>query len=226
MTAHPVPSLTRKLVVLFGVALLLVVADQLTKQWALGALSRPRTGRIAPACTEARVLTRIRKEPIVLVPGHVSFEYTENCGGAFGLLGRTNESLRYPFFIGVSIIAIAFIVSVYRKLEPHQRLLRWALPLVLGGALGNFYDRIVYRYVVDFVKLQLDEELVWPTFNVADAAITVGVVLMALDMFPRKKPAPAATSAAQGAAPAVSVETSTAPAADSAPDGGERGDGP
>ncbi|MBI2892719.1 MAG: signal peptidase II [Deltaproteobacteria bacterium] len=212
----PPAPLARRLAVLFGVALLLVVADQLTKQWAMDALSRPRTGRAAPACTESHVLSRFRKDPIVLVRGHVSFEYTENCGGAFGLLGRTSESLRYPFFIGVSIIAIAFIVSVYRKLEPHQRLLGWALPLVLGGALGNFYDRIVYRYVVDFIKLQLDEDLVWPTFNVADAAITVGVVLMALDMFPRRRAAP---SPSDVAAPAT-------PAADPPEEAGKPGDGP
>lgn len=194
----PVPAgVKKRLAILLAVATVLVGADQISKQWALDALSRARTGRVAPACTVDHVLSRVRKDPVVLIPERVSFEYTENCGGAFGLLGRTNESVRYPFFVGVSILAIVFIVSVYRKLEPQQRLLKWALPMVLGGALGNFYDRLVYRYVVDFIKVQVTETWAWPTFNVADAAITAGVVLMVLDMIvsPRRRPAPAPSPA-------------------------------
>jgi signal peptidase II len=155
----------------------------------------------------------------------VSFEYTENCGGAFGLLGRTSESVRFPFFIAVSLVAILFIVSVYRKLEPRQKLLRWALPLVLGGALGNFYDRLVYRYVVDFIKLQVDERWVWPTFNVADAAITVGVILMAIDMLPRRRPV--ADPSAQPAIATVAVEAPVAsPASGAGPASAPREPGP
>lgn len=193
----PVPSGARRLVTLVVVALAVLAVDLGSKEWALGELSRERTGRVAVACTVDHMLTRARKAPIVLVEGHVSLEYTENCGGAFGLLGGSNERLRFPFFVIVSIIAVGVIVSVYRRLERNQRLLAWALPLVLGGALGNFYDRLAHRYVVDFIKVQLDERWVWPTFNVADAAISVGVAFMLLDMIrkrrPEQVPAPAST---------------------------------
>ena len=197
-TSVRVPASARRLVILGVVALAIVAADLATKRWALDNLSRPRAGNLGEACTGSRALTRARRAPVVLVPGHASLEYTENCGGAFGLLGASNEKFRYPFFILASIIAIGVIVSVYRRLEPGQKLLAWALPLVLGGALGNFHDRLAHRYVVDFVKVQLDERWVWPTFNVADAAITVGVALMLLDMVWRRRERPAPVEPAAG----------------------------
>ena len=99
----------------------------------------------------------------------------------------------------MSVAAIAFIVSLYGKLQPEQRALRWGLPLVLGGALGNLADRVTRGSVVDFIDyragwVQSMNELIaavvsgwhvtdhWPTFNVADISICVGVGLMALDM--------------------------------------------
>jgi len=214
---HPVPNpppdaARRRLVVLAAVALVVVGLDLGTKHWALGALSRERSGDVPPACTVSHTLTRARRPPVVLVEGHVSLEYTENCGGAFGLLGKSSEELRFPFFVIVSIIAIGVIVSVYRRLEPGQKLLAWALPLVLGGALGNFYDRLVYRFVVDFIKVQWDEQLVWPTFNVADAAISVGVAFMLLDMIKGRRERPAETPAAEPAALAAAEVPAPSPA--------------
>lgn len=190
--ASPPPSGMRRLVTLAVVAAAVVAFDLGTKEWALDTLSRERTGDVPPACTVSHTLTRARRAPVVLVEGHVSLEYTENCGGAFGLLGKANEKLRFPFFVLVSIIAIGVIVQVYRKLEPGQKLLASALPLVLGGALGNFYDRVAHRFVVDFIKVQLDEEWVWPTFNIADAAISVGVALMLIDMLWKRGDRPVA----------------------------------
>jgi signal peptidase II len=135
---------------------------------------------------------------------HLSFVLAKNRGGAWGLLQGTNENVRRPFFLLVSAAAIAFIVTLYRRLQPRQRALKWGLPLVLGGALGNVFDRIRYGHVIDFIDFRADwlksaNELVakyvkdhvvtdhWPTFNVADIAICVGVALMALDMFTSKK---------------------------------------
>jgi signal peptidase II len=211
MPAAPrAPSGARRLGVLVAVALAVVAVDLGSKEWALGALSRERTGDVPEACTVSHTLTRARKAAIDVVPGHLSLEYTENCGGAFGLLGKSDEKLRFPFFVIVSIIAIGVIVSVYRRLEPEQRLLAWALPLVLGGALGNFYDRVVHRFVVDFIKMQLDERWVWPTFNVADAAISVGVAFMLIDMMWKRRERPAALSPAPGPA-AVPAAGATAP---------------
>jgi signal peptidase II len=81
-------------------------------------------------------------------------------------------------------------VTLYRKLVPRQHALKWGLPLVLGGALGNVFDRIRYGYVIDFVDahaLYKGHDHHWPTFNVADIAICVGVGLMAVDMFTSRR---------------------------------------
>src|SRR5665213_2123096 len=112
---------------------------------------------------------------------HVSFILARNRGGAWGLLQSTNENVRRPFFLLVSAAAIAFIVTLYRKLNKDQKALAWGLPLVLGGALGNVFDRIRYGHVIDFMDFHAKWRNVdhhWPTFNVADVAICVGVALM------------------------------------------------
>ena len=146
---------------------------------------------------------------ITLIDNHLMFVLAKNKGGAWGLLQGESENVRRPFFLLVSVAAIAFIVTLYRRLQPRQHALKWGLPLVLGGALGNVFDRIRYGYVIDFIDYRADwikkgNELFakyspkhvvtdhWPTFNVADIAICVGVALMAIDMLTArrgKKPA-------------------------------------
>jgi signal peptidase II len=130
---------------------------------------------------------------------HVTLLLAKNRGGAWGLLQSTSENVRRPFFLLVSVAAIAFIMTLYRRLQPRQRALKWGLPLVLGGALGNVFDRIRYGHVIDFIDMHFDAKSAllvkifgagehhWPTFNVADIAICVGVGLMALDMFTAKR---------------------------------------
>src|ERR1019366_9114951 len=111
---------------------------------------------------------------------HLALILAKNRGGAWGLLQSTSENVRRPFFLLVSVAAIAFIMTLYRRLQPRQRALQWGLPLVLGGALGNVFDRIRYGHVIDFIDAHVGEHH-WPTFNVADIAICVGVGLMAGD---------------------------------------------
>lgn len=159
-----------------------LLADVLTKAWA-----------------EVELTRRSPLDPMVVIEGHLNFALAYNRGGAWGLLQNASESLRRPFFLVVSVAAIAFIVSLYGKLLPSQRALRWGLPLVLGGALGNLADRVTRGSVVDFIDYraswvegmnQLIAKLAsgwhvtdhWPTFNVADISICVGVGLMAVDM--------------------------------------------
>jgi signal peptidase II len=163
---------------------------------------------------------------------HLSFVLAKNRGGAWGLLQGTNESVRVPFFLLVSAAAIAFIVTLYRRLQPRQIALKWGLPLVLGGALGNVFDRIRYGHVIDFIDFRADwiktgNELVakrlkdhpitdhWPTFNVADIAICVGVALMAVDMFTSKKHRP--TKKHEAEPPLVGVLPEAAKADEPAP---------
>jgi lipoprotein signal peptidase len=121
---------------------------------------------------------------------HVTLLLAKNRGGAWGLLQSTSENVRRPFFLLVSVAAIAFIMTLYRRLLPRQHALKWGLPLVLGGALGNVFDRIRYGHVIDFIDMHVLWKGVdhhWPTYNVADIAICVGVGLMAIDMFTSKR---------------------------------------
>lgn len=151
------------------------------------------------AWAEVELTRRSPLEPLVIIEGHLNFALAYNRGGAWGLLQNASENVRRPFFLVVSVAAIAFIVSLYAKLLPGQRALRWGLPLVLGGALGNLADRVTRGSVVDFIDYRAEwvegmNELIaklvsgwhvtdhWPTFNVADISICVGVGLMALDM--------------------------------------------
>lgn len=135
-------------------------------------------------------------EKVVVIDGFFNLDRAENRGGAWGLLGDQPDHIRLPFFFLISAIAVVFIVSLYRKLEPQQKALKWALPLVLGGALGNLADRVRHQYVIDFIDWYVKiggKESHWPTFNVADVWIVVGVGLMIIDMFtPRAKTAAAA----------------------------------
>jgi signal peptidase II len=141
---------------------------------------------------------------VTVIENHLMFVLAKNKGGAWGLLQGESENVRRPFFLLVSVAAIAFIVTLYRRLQPRQHALKWGLPLVLGGALGNVFDRIRYGFVIDFIDYRADwikklNELVgkyypkhvvtdhWPTFNVADIAICVGVALMAIDMLTSRR---------------------------------------
>lgn len=141
---------------------------------------------------------------VTVLENHLTFVLAKNKGGAWGLLQGQSENVRRPFFLLVSVAAIAFIVTLYRRLQPSQHALKWGLPLVLGGALGNVFDRVRYGHVIDFIDYRADwirkmNELVqkyapghvvtdhWPTFNVADVAICVGVALMAIDMLTARR---------------------------------------
>jgi signal peptidase II len=173
---------------LAAVAGVILVVDAVTKWWA-----------------ESTLLARPAHDPsIVLIEDVLTFSLAYNKGGAFGMLASEDGFWRQPFFVAVSIGAVLFIVSLYKKLLPEQNALRWGLPLVLGGALGNLVDRIFRGKVVDFIdyrsgwvevmngliaKLNSDWHVTshWPTFNVADMAICTGIGLMALDMFMQPK---------------------------------------
>jgi signal peptidase II len=123
--------------------------------------------------------------------------YTQNRGAAWGVLAGAGERFRVPFFYLVSIVAVIFIFSYYRKLSNGQRYLQAALALVLGGAVGNALDRVLRGYVIDFIDWHwfdpnwLHPGLHWPTFNVADSGITVGLVMLFAEMLFVKKPAAA-----------------------------------
>ena len=107
-----------------------------------------------------------------------------NEGAAFSFLADAGGWQKW-FFSGVSMIAVLVITYLLKK-HQNQKLFSLGLALVLGGAIGNLYDRLTLGYVVDFLSFHVNDWF-WPAFNVADSAICVGVALLLLDSF--KKPA-------------------------------------
>ena len=101
-----------------------------------------------------------------------------NSGAAFSFLAGASGWQRW-FFVGLGIVASGFIVWMLRS-HGGQKLFGWALALILGGAIGNVVDRLLHGYVVDFIQVHAGGWY-FPSFNVADSAITVGAVLLILD---------------------------------------------
>ena len=128
-------------------------------------------------------------QTIELIP-YFQLTYMRNQGAAFSFLSGAGGWQRW-FFIGLAIVASVFIFVWLRKLDPSRRREAVAWALVLGGALGNLIDRILYGYVIDFLDVYVGDWH-WPAFNVADSAITVGVALLLLDSF--KSPPVAGTA--------------------------------
>ena len=145
---------------LLGLAAAIVVLDQLAKAWAVARLAA------AP--------------PLVVVPGLVQLVLVMNPGVAFGIMGGVPQRWRWVVML-VSLGALIVLCSLATRIVPQGGWLgRGSLGLVLGGALGNLIDRWRLGAVVDFVDVHW-RDWHWPAFNVADAAITVGVALLAIE---------------------------------------------
>ena len=183
-----------------------VVADQVTKYLAvehltaafIAARAHTLPDKVSAFVEQKELLERGLANPVpVTVTPFWQHRYTQNRGAAWGVLSGAGEQFRVPFFYLVSIAAVIFIFSYYRKLRTEQRYLQIALALVLGGAIGNAIDRILRGYVIDFIDWHwfdpgwLRPSLHWPTFNVADSGITVGLAMLFLEMLFAKKPAKA-----------------------------------
>lgn len=141
----------------YGLALGVVVLDQLTKAWILNGLSLREVGQVE------------------ILPPLLNFTYVENTGVSFGLFGGGEARWVLTAF---SILVAGGLA--WWALKAGRRLLVAAIGLVIGGAIGNVIDRIRFGYVVDFVDFSGTGVFPW-VFNVADSAITVGVALLILD---------------------------------------------
>ena len=119
--------------------------------------------------------------PVSVIEGFWQFRYVENRGAAWGIFSGLNDSLRVPFFVIISILAVGVIVYLFRKLHSDNKWLIVALSLVLGGALGNFIDRIVNQYVIDFIDMYY-KNAHWPTYNMADVFISAGIGMLVLEI--------------------------------------------
>ncbi len=161
MTSAPVGSIVRERLPYLSLSAGVVIVDRLTKF-----LIEQRFGL---------------GEGLMLVPGFFDLTYVQNTGVAFGMFASSSSPFRVVLLSGFAVAA-AVIVVIYSVQSPvSQRLLQTALALILGGALGNLYDRLLYGYVVDFLDFYL-WAYSWPTFNIADTAISVGVGILAMEV--------------------------------------------
>lgn len=119
-------------------------------------------------------------ESIQIMP-FFKLTYVHNTGAAFSFLSEAGGWQRW-FFAGLAIVISAVIAVWLTRLKKHETLLAVALSLVLGGAVGNLIDRLAYGYVIDFLDVYY-QSWHWPAFNIADSAITLGVILMLLESF-------------------------------------------
>ncbi len=121
---------------------------------------------------------------------YFNLTYVHNTGAAFSFLSEAGGWQRW-FFAGLALV-ISIVIAVWlTRLKQHETLLAVALSLVLGGAIGNLIDRLAYGYVIDFLDVYY-QTWHWPAFNIADSAITLGVILMLAESFGLWKPEEAA----------------------------------
>lgn len=129
-------------------------------------------------------------QSIEVVENFFHITYVRNKGAAFGILSGANESLRVPFFLTVSAIAIIVILYTIYTYREESTLFPSSMALILGGAIGNMIDRVRLGEVIDFIDVHWYSNH-WPAFNVADSAITIGVVILIINiLFENKKEGP------------------------------------
>jgi signal peptidase II len=165
-----------------------LLADQVTKFLAVDRLTTAleRTDGSLSARVAGfygfRHLEPYSTEPYVVWAPMWRMRYAENPGAAWGLFRDLSLSARNTVFSLTLLGAVIFILVYFRKLRREQRLLQVALSLVFAGAIGNFVDRVARGYVVDFIDWHWWKrpDLYWPTFNIADSMIVVGVILLML----------------------------------------------
>jgi len=144
---------------LYGIAFAVLILDQITKLFAASYL--------------------LQHGEIQLLP-FLSLVLVHNTGAAFGFLNSAGGWQNF-FFIAVALAASGFIVRISWRTAGMNTLLSVGLMLILGGAVGNLIDRLLYGYVIDFVDVYYGSWH-WPAFNIADSAITVGAGLLILDV--------------------------------------------
>lgn len=160
-------KINNKYIFLISIAALVVILDQTTKLLVVDRI--PAYGSI------------------VVIPGFFDLTHIYNTGGAFGFLAGKSSLFRHLFFLTASAVAMGMIVYLYLKTPREFLFLRGGLALILGGAVGNVIDRIRLGKVVDFLDLYI-KDLHWPAFNIADSAISVGILIFIYHLLFKKLP--------------------------------------
>ena len=159
-------KISRLALAAYGFALAVIVLDQLTKAWIISGVSLHEVGQVP------------------VLPPILNFSWVENTGVSFGLFGGGEARWGLTIF---SLVVSAGLA--WWALRADRRLLVTAIGLVMGGALGNVIDRVRFGYVVDFIDFSGTGVFPW-VFNIADSAITIGVVLLIVDSLKSERAAP------------------------------------
>jgi len=125
---------------------------------------------------------------IAILPGVFQLSHWENTGAAFSMFADSNSPWRPFFLIGLSLAALVLVAGILRNASRLDRPTAIGLSLILGGALGNVFDRIVSGAVTDFLDFYIGD-LHWPAFNIADSAIVIGALLLVGEIMFAKSPA-------------------------------------
>jgi signal peptidase II len=126
-------------------------------------------------------------ESVTVIPGFFNITRIHNRGAIFGTFSQTNSTAVFALLTAASIAALALVVWYFFKSPASDRLLKVSLTLIMAGALGNQFDRLVRGHVIDFLDFHVGAAH-WPFFNAADSCITIGACLMLVTLF-RRKPA-------------------------------------
>ncbi len=125
-------------------------------------------------------------ESVTVIKGFFELTNVRNTGAAFSMLADAGDGFRLPFLLATTAGAILILLYFMRKARVEDTLVVTALAMILGGALGNLTDRLLYGYVIDFINWHIGEHY-WPAFNIADSGITVGVCILGIEIIIRKK---------------------------------------
>ncbi len=120
-------------------------------------------------------------ESIPVIQGFFNITYVRNPGAAFGFLADASPLFRSIFFVAVTVLAIILVVHYIWKSRAEEPFLTFALALILAGAVGNLIDRVRLGEVIDFLDVYIGSYH-WPAFNVADSAISVGAVILFIEL--------------------------------------------
>lgn len=157
----------KKLLWLFAISGLMIAIDQVTKIYVH--------------------TTFTLGESIPVIKNFFNITYVRNFGAAFGFLAESHPTFREIFFLSMPPIALLVILKLLKDTKDEDQLQIISLSLIFGGAIGNYIDRLRFRYVIDFIDFHINNRYSWPAFNIADSAIVIGVGLLLLIMFLEKK---------------------------------------
>ncbi len=133
--------------------------------------------------TKVMILSRFHLgESHTIIENFFNLTFVKNFGAAFGFLAQTHPEFREIFFLLMPPAAIIVIFFLLRSAKPQDKVQILALSSILGGAIGNYIDRLRFRYVVDFLDFHWFNQYSWPAFNIADSAIVIGVSALMLQM--------------------------------------------